>query len=166
MRWHGLTYHWRSFLNARTWICCTIGVDDIIPADVSYNMGCAEHSQTVMQGCEVRLAGRRRRQLLLCKQGVPPVRKEKKRKEKKRKEKKRKEKKRKEKTTPFGVNLMRSQVLYRAAQGCNPVTNSNRYTCIDSCDFARRVYSLLPMTVDPVAMTAATLQAGCTPSYQ
>jgi len=43
-------------------------------------------------------------------------RKEKKRKEKKRKEKKRKEKKRKEKTTPFGVNLMRSQVLYRAAQ--------------------------------------------------
>jgi len=44
-------------------------------------------------------------------------RKEKKRKEKKRKEKKRKEKKRKEKTTPFGVNLMRSQVLYRAAQG-------------------------------------------------
>jgi len=43
-------------------------------------------------------------------------RKEKKRKEKKRKEKKRKEKKRKEKTTPFGINLMRSQVLYRAAQ--------------------------------------------------
>jgi len=33
-----------------------------------------------------------------------------------RKEKKRREKKRKEKTTPFGVNLMRSQVLYRAAQ--------------------------------------------------
>ncbi len=27
-----------------------------------------------------------------------------------------KEKKRREKTTPFGVNLMRSQVLYRAAQ--------------------------------------------------
>jgi len=43
-------------------------------------------------------------------------RNEKKRKEKKRKEKKRKEKKRKEKTTPFGVNLMRSQVLYRAAR--------------------------------------------------
>ena len=43
-------------------------------------------------------------------------RKEKQRKEKKRKENKRKEKKRKEKTTPFGVNLMRSQVLYRAAQ--------------------------------------------------
>jgi len=36
--------------------------------------------------------------------------------EKKRKEKKRKEKKRKEKTTPFGINIMRSQVLYRAAQ--------------------------------------------------
>ncbi len=42
-------------------------------------------------------------------------RKEKKRKEKKRKEKKRKEKKKK-KATPKGVNLMRSQVLYRAAQ--------------------------------------------------
>ena len=27
-------------------------------------------------------------------------------------------KKRKEKTTPFGVNLMRSPVLYRAAQDC------------------------------------------------
>ncbi len=51
-------------------------------------------------------------------------RKEKKRKEKKRKEKKRKEKKGKErkgkesilKTTPFGINFMRSQVLYQAAQ--------------------------------------------------
>ena len=60
--------------------------------------------------------------------GMPCRRKEKKSKEKKRKEKKRKEKKRKEKekkakkgrgkekeekekTTPFGVNLMRSQVL-------------------------------------------------------
>jgi len=40
------------------------------------------------------------------------------RKEKKRKkqEKKRKENKRKENTTPFGVNLMRSQVLNRAAR--------------------------------------------------
>ncbi len=47
---------------------------------------------------------------------VKKKRKEKKRKEKKRKEKKRKEKKRNEKTTPFGVNLMRSQVSYRAAQ--------------------------------------------------
>ena len=37
-------------------------------------------------------------------------------KEKKRKEKKRKEKKRKEKTMLKGVNLMRSQVLYGAAQ--------------------------------------------------
>jgi len=44
-------------------------------------------------------------------------RKEKKRKEKKRKEKKRKEKKRKEKKRPFSVNLMRSQVKNRAAQG-------------------------------------------------
>ncbi len=52
-------------------------------------------------------------------------RKEKKRKEKKRKEKKRKEKKRKEKkktTPPFGVNLMRSQVLYQAAQVRSPVS--------------------------------------------
>ncbi len=49
--------------------------------------------------------------------------KEKKRKEKKRKEKKRKEKKRKEKTAPFGVNLLRSSVLYRAAQGSALMTN-------------------------------------------
>ena len=32
------------------------------------------------------------------------------------------EKKRTEKTTPFGVNLMRSQVLYRAAQGSADAT--------------------------------------------
>ena len=44
------------------------------------------------------------------------------RKEKKRKEKKRKEKKRKEKTTPFGVNLMGSQVFLPAAQGLLAVT--------------------------------------------
>ncbi len=31
----------------------------------------------------------------------------------------RREKNRKEKKTPFGVNLMRSQVLYRAVQGLN-----------------------------------------------
>ncbi len=42
--------------------------------------------------------------------------KEKKRKKRKGKEKKRKEKKRKEKITPLGVNSMRSQVLYWAAQ--------------------------------------------------
>jgi len=36
--------------------------------------------------------------------------------EQNRTEQNRKEKKRKEKTTPFGVNLMNSQVLYRAAQ--------------------------------------------------
>ena len=30
-------------------------------------------------------------------------------------------KKRKEKTTPFGVNLMRSQILYPAAQGLKDV---------------------------------------------
>ena len=34
------------------------------------------------------------------------------------------EQKRKEKTTPFGVNLMRSQVLYRAAQEW-----WSKYTC-------------------------------------
>jgi len=33
-----------------------------------------------------------------------------------RKRKEKKQEKEKEKTTPFGVNLMRSQVLYRAAQ--------------------------------------------------
>ncbi len=33
------------------------------------------------------------------------------------KEKKRKEKKRKEKTAPFGVNSLKSPVLYQAAQG-------------------------------------------------
>ncbi len=49
-------------------------------------------------------------------------RKEKKRKEKKRKEKKRKEKKRKEKKTPFGVNLMRSQVYH--ACSLHAVTNA------------------------------------------
>jgi len=43
-------------------------------------------------------------------------RKEKKRKEKKRKEKKRRKKEKEEKTMSFGGNLMRSQVLYRAAQ--------------------------------------------------
>jgi len=57
--------------------------------------------------------------------------KEKKKKEKKRKEKKRKEKKRKEKTTPFGVNLMRSQVLYRAAQtmGKKQLLICKKYAC-------------------------------------
>jgi len=49
-------------------------------------------------------------------------RKEKKTKEKKRKEKKRKEKKRKEKKTPFGVNLMRSQVYH--ACSLHAVTNA------------------------------------------
>ena len=34
-------------------------------------------------------------------------------------------KKRKEKTTPFGVNLMRSQILYQAAQTCQPVPDSD-----------------------------------------
>ncbi len=37
--------------------------------------------------------------------------------EKRREEKRREEKRREEKTTPSGVNLMRSQVLYWAAQG-------------------------------------------------
>jgi len=39
---------------------------------------------------------------------------------------KRKEKKRKEKTTPFGVNLMRSQLLYRAAKVRSPKKGSSR----------------------------------------
>ena len=32
---------------------------------------------------------------------------------------KQRKRKRNEKTTPFGVNLMRSQVVYRAAQNCH-----------------------------------------------
>ena len=36
------------------------------------------------------------------------------------------EKKRKEKTTPFGVNLMRSQVLYQAAQSATGTDRSQR----------------------------------------
>ena len=36
--------------------------------------------------------------------------------------------KRKEKTTPFGVNLMRSQVLYRAAQEVIWIINSDEST--------------------------------------
>ena len=34
-------------------------------------------------------------------------------------------KERKEKTTPFGVNLMRSQILCRAAKTCQPVPDSD-----------------------------------------
>ncbi len=48
------------------------------------------------------------------------------------------EKKRKEKTTPFGVNFMRSQVLYRAAQGflyrtclLHRILNSSQYNGLD-----------------------------------
>ncbi len=54
------------------------------------------------------------------------------RKEKKRKEKKRKEKKRKEKTMPFGVNLMKSQGLYRAAQmlACTSQPVTLHDTCV------------------------------------
>ena len=62
------------------------------------------------------------------KQRKAKKRKATKRKEKKRKEKKRKEKKRKDKTTRFGVNLMRSQVLYRAAQS-HHVTYLNHTCC-------------------------------------
>ncbi len=40
-------------------------------------------------------------------------------------------KKRKEKTTPFSVNLMRSQVLYRAAQG-GIVTKVKGSACLGS----------------------------------
>ena len=45
------------------------------------------------------------------------------------------EKKRKEKTTPFGVNLMRSQVLYRAAQGDNgvPLSRSTEGSACSIC---------------------------------
>ena len=56
-------------------------------------------------------------------------RKEKKRKEKKRKGKKRKEKKRKEKTTPLGVSLARSLVIYQAAQCCAISLQCQCYNC-------------------------------------
>jgi len=36
------------------------------------------------------------------------------------------EESRKEKTTPFGVNLMRSQVFHRAGQGRGEQTNTNK----------------------------------------
>ena len=34
-----------------------------------------------------------------------------------------------------------------------PGCPGNRSSCNESCDFARKVYFLLPMTIDPVAMT-------------
>ncbi len=56
-------------------------------------------------------------------------------------EKKRKEKKRKEKTTPFGVNLMRSQVLYRAAQN-NCINNLTDDERLIKCAFVEGVHDL------------------------
>jgi len=49
------------------------------------------------------------------------------------------EKKRKKKTTPFGVNLMRNQVLYRAAQAVllsttvGPARSSNSPMIVSPC---------------------------------
>jgi len=40
------------------------------------------------------------------------------------------ERKNKEKTTPFGVNLMRSQVLYRAAQGVAAMHAKLSFACL------------------------------------
>jgi len=76
------------------------------------------------------------------------VRKEK---EKKRKEKKRKEKKSKEKTMPFGVNLMRIQVLYWAAQagGCNRVALGHN-TCLAKNAFSRLFCTLKKKTNTPM----------------
>jgi len=65
---------------------------------------CLEHVSTIKKGKERKEKKRKEKK-----------RKEKKRKEKKRKEKKRKEKKRKENTTPFGINVLRSQV-FKSAQ--------------------------------------------------
>lgn len=74
-----------------------------------------------------------------------------------------------------GCNLLLEKIKRRkdytflasiCCPGGNTVTSSNRYTCTDSCNFARRVYSPLPMTSDPIAMTAATFQAGYNPCYQ
>ena len=54
------------------------------------------------------------------------------------------EKNRKGKTTPFGVNLMRSQALYRAAQ----VYQSHRIS-IESCgDMLRSLSSLVPAATE------------------
>ena len=48
------------------------------------------------------------------------------------------EKKRKEKTTTFGVNLMRSQVLYRAAQGwleqMLEAVSAMTAVCVEECE--------------------------------
>ena len=53
--------------------------------------------------------------------------------EKKGEERKGKERKGKERTTPFGVNLMRGQVLYRAAQ--EPIRcNSRGHGCQCACE--------------------------------
>ncbi len=82
------------------------------------SLGKRRSTDTALSG---QTSAKRSRPGSLAEVGLPSLRKEKKRKEKKRKEKKRKEKKRKEKkrkekTAPLGVNLMRSQVLYRPAQ--------------------------------------------------
>ena len=59
---------------------------------------------------------------------------EKKKRNRKEKKKKKKEKKRKEKT-PKGVNLMRSQVLYRAAQDARLRWKHSgiAYNCLQQC---------------------------------
>ncbi len=71
-------------------------------------------------------------------------------------------KKRKEKTTPFGVNLMRSQVSYRAAQSTTQnsvhhlmfmlfiqvVTNSLE-ACFGKDGFEAKYYTRLPREVTP-----------------
>ncbi len=55
--------------------------------------------------------------------------------EKKRKGKERKGKERKGKETPFGVNLMKSQVLYRAAQvnGCHSMAPNVLHSVAQCC---------------------------------
>ena len=77
-------------------------------------------------------------------------RKGKERKGKERKEKKRKEKKRKEKKTPFGVNLMRSQILYRA--------EGRETNCLNSA-FASNTHCILAL---PSACLASDTVLPCT----
>ncbi len=59
---------------------------------------------------------------------------------------------RKEKTTPFGVNLMRSQALYQAVQvfrcslGTVPLT-PGLYASMASCDLQNRLHGMIPYVI-------------------
>ena len=69
----------------------------------------------------------------------------------------RKEKKRKEKTTPFGVNLMRSPVIYQAAQGWPAmyITACACHACCRSCHIQITLTPLVCITPPSVAICHA-----------